>query len=73
MRSYSITIDPGYLNQIIRGIIKWNKCKDCDSNGIELQWYDDNGNAVPTGTAGAAQSDCMCDTCNGVGFIESPG
>ena len=62
-------IDEGYLNQVIRGVIKWKKCAECDIYGVELQWYDDDGNPIKAGADGA-RSSSSCPSCNGVGFID---
>lgn len=69
-RISTLMVESGFINQIIRGVIKWRKCPDCDKYGIELQWYDENGNPVKTGTPNASQSDCECETCGGIGFID---
>jgi hypothetical protein len=63
-------IDTGYLNQVIRGVIKWRKCPSCDKFGRDLAWIDDDGNEVPVGTEGAEQSKRECESCHGIGFID---
>lgn len=64
-----ILIEPDFLNHIIRGLVQFRKCPECDIDGIELQWYDDDGNAVKAGSDGS-RSTCMCESCKGVGFIQ---
>lgn len=66
----NLYVETGYLNQMIRGVIKWRKCPDCDKYGIELAWYDDDGNQVKAGTEGADRSQNECDSCRGIGYID---
>jgi len=58
-----------YLNQVIRGIIKFRKCPNCDNEGIELQHYSgETGEpCLPTDTEAFRE---FCDDCEGLGFIQ---
>jgi hypothetical protein len=66
----SLHVDEGFLNQVIRGVIKWKKCCDCDKYGIELQYYDENGNPVKSTEDGAERGKCCCTSCGGIGYID---
>ena len=59
-----------YLNQVIRGIVKFRKCPSCDVDGIELQAYDYNGEPCPSDTVDSHRDDC--EDCDGLGFIQIP-
>ncbi len=58
------------LNQIIRGIIAFRKCPNCDKEGIELQYHDWDGE--PCGADGDGASREECEDCEGLGFIQIP-
>ncbi len=56
------------LNQIIRGIITFRKCPNCDNEGIELQYYDWDGEPCTKDADGAVRD--VCEDCEGLAFIQ---
>lgn len=65
-----ITVDSAYMRGVINGTITFRKCPNCDSDGVEIQSYDDNGEPCKSADENATRY--ACDKCNGIGFIEIP-
>lgn len=66
-----MTEENEYLNQVIRGIIKFRKCPNCDVDGIELQHYSGaTGEACKSDDPEAYRD--FCQDCEGLAFIEIP-
>lgn len=59
-----------WLNKVIRGLITFRKCPNCDVAGIELQSYDANGEPCSHDHPEAFREECP--DCDGLGFIEVP-
>ena len=59
-----------YLNNVIRGLIQFRKCPNCDAEGRELQAYDDNGMPCSIEADGAYRE--RCESCKGLGFTRIP-
>lgn len=62
--------ETAYLNQVIRGLIHFRKCPNCDASGIELVSYNGGGEPCHSEDEEAQRFDC-CD-CHGLAFIEIP-
>ena len=63
-------VEPGFLNQMIRGVTKWRKCPCCDIYGRELAYYNEDGHQVSASDEGAERSFEKCESCHGIGFID---
>lgn len=65
-----VSATTGYINQLIRGVLKWKKCPCCDIYGRELAYYNEDGHQVGASDEGAERSYAECENCNGIGFID---
>ena len=59
-----------YLNQVIRGLIHFRKCPNCDASGMDLQSYDDCGEPCKSDDKEAQRF--PCGDCEGLAFIRVP-
>ncbi len=63
-------MDDEYLNQVIRGIVTFRKCPSCDVEGVNLQAYDENGDACSSSEEDSHRD--YCEDCGGLAYIQLP-
>ena len=59
-----------WIRGVINGTITFRKCPNCDSEGIENQAFDENGDPCSPDNETAHRE--TCEKCDGIAFIEIP-
>ena len=58
-----------WLNLVIRGKVTFRKCPSCDKDGLELQYYNEDGDPCLSTEESAWRS--MCEDCDGIGYLQN--
>ncbi len=65
-----IVCETDWLRDVIKGVITFRKCPQCDNEGREIQCYDSDGEPCLPDNEDATRH--TCESCNGLAFIEIP-
>jgi len=66
-----ISCSKEWLRDVIIGKIQFRKCPACDTDGVGITKYDENGEPAPSEYEGETMR-YECDCCQGLAFLENP-